>query len=134
MRTRPGLFYRQSGVIPVRRGPDGIEILLVTTRGRGRWTIPKGVVDVGRTPVESAVKEAYEEAGVRGVAAAEAVGSYRYRKWGGECVVEVFILNVDTVLDRWPEQLERTRQWMTVIDAVRAVTNHELRLIIAELA
>src|SRR5687768_8026012 len=113
MLTRPGFFYRQSGVIPVRRTDDGLEILLVTTRGGRRWTIPKGTVGIGSTPVDSALKEAYEEAGVRGVAASDPIGSYSYEKWGGECVVEVFLLDVREVLLSWPEARDRTRRWMS---------------------
>jgi phosphohistidine phosphatase len=132
MRSRPRFFYRQSGVIPLRRTSSHTEVLLVTTRGSGRWTIPKGVVDLDATPIESAVKEAYEEAGVRGCAVEESVGSYRYRKWGGECVVEVFILEVTEVLENWPEESERTRRWMTPDEAIDAVANEELKKILEE--
>lgn len=132
MRTRPQFYYRQSGVIPLRRSGDGVEILLVTTRGRGRWTIPKGVVDIGASPVTSAVKEAYEEAGVRGTTSGEPVGSYRYHKWGGECVVEVFVLDVTETLTRWPEALDRRRRWMSPADAIAALRNPELGALIAQ--
>jgi phosphohistidine phosphatase len=133
MQTRPGFFYRQSGVVPLRRTADGLEILMITTRRSGRWTIPKGVVEVGISPRESAVKEAYEEAGVRGRASEESVGSYHFEKWGSECTVEVFLLDVDEVLSRWPEALDRRRRWMSVRQAAASVRNEELRSILSAL-
>ncbi len=44
----------------------GIEFLLVRTRGRGRWTFPKGGVEPGLTLARTAALEAFEEAGVHG--------------------------------------------------------------------
>ena len=38
---------------------------MVTTM-KGKWTFPKGLVDVGYTDDEIAIKEALEEAGIRG--------------------------------------------------------------------
>ena len=55
-------------------------ILLVTTRRRGRWTLPKGWPVKGKSMAESAAIEAAEEAGVQGVAFKEPIGSYRYKK------------------------------------------------------
>ena len=46
------------------RGRD-IEFLLVQSRG-GRWIFPKGSVEAGLSPAQSAALEAFEEAGVRG--------------------------------------------------------------------
>ena len=134
MRTRPQSHYRQSGVIPIRIGEQGPEVLLVTTRGRGRWTIPKGVIAAGRTAIDSALNEAYEEAGVRGDARPVSIGQYRYHKWGGECVVEVFVLEVHQTLTQWPEARERKRRWMSIPDAVRSIRNAELAMMIGSLA
>src|ERR1035438_5231671 len=48
----------------LRRG--AIEFLLVQTRGRGRWTFPKGSAEPGLTHAQAAAIEAFEEAGVHG--------------------------------------------------------------------
>jgi 8-oxo-dGTP pyrophosphatase MutT (NUDIX family) len=55
----------------------GIEFLLVQTRG-GRWIFPKGGVEPGLTPAQSAALEAFEEAGVHG--RMEAISFTRYFK------------------------------------------------------
>jgi len=56
-----------------------IEFLLVRTR-RGRWTFPKGGVQVGFTHAQSAAIEAYEEAGVHGRIEEISFTSYNLRK------------------------------------------------------
>jgi phosphohistidine phosphatase len=64
MRNKPDYFYRQSGVIPVRKTDEGVEVLLVRSRSGRRWVIPKGIVEPCLSPAASAPKEAEEEAGV----------------------------------------------------------------------
>lgn len=134
MRSRPPWFYRQSGVIPYRvmAGQD-IEVLLITSRRRSRWIIPKGVIDLGANAGDSASKEAYEEAGIRGKLSSEPVGEYQYKKWGGVCTVKVYLLEVLTVLETWPESSTRQRQWMTVEAAAESVEEADLRQLILKL-
>lgn len=128
----PSWFYQQSGVIPYRRGdsPNELEVLLITSRGRGRWIIPKGVIDPGETPIDSAQREALEEAGIEGKSWATALGEYQYKKWGGTCVVEVFALEVTKTHDAWPESNIRRRQWMSVKKAAEAVEESGLKKLI----
>jgi phosphohistidine phosphatase len=76
----PVWMFRQSAVIPYRRGPNGLEVLLVTSRKGKHWVLPKGVVEPDLTPAVSAEKEAMEEAGVRGAVDDEPLGTYEYRK------------------------------------------------------
>jgi phosphohistidine phosphatase len=71
----PAWMYRQSAVIPYRRGPSGLEVLLVTSRKGTRWVLPKGVVEPDLSPAASAAKEALEEAGVRGPIDDEPLGA-----------------------------------------------------------
>jgi 8-oxo-dGTP pyrophosphatase MutT (NUDIX family) len=130
MRTRPGWFYHQSGVIPYRIRDARAEIMLITSRRRARWIIPKGIVDMGSTPKESALKEAYEEAGLRGEPFSPELGEYEYEKWGGVCKVKVYLMRVETVLEVWPESDTRQRQWMTVEAAAETVKERKLKELI----
>ena len=130
MRTRPWWFYRQSAVIPYRRTEAGVEVLLITSRRRSRWIIPKGVVDLETTARESAGKEAYEEAGLLGDLSASPVGEYEYKKWGGMCVVTVYLLDVHTVLEKWPEEEMRARRWLPAAEAAALVEEPQLRKLI----
>jgi 8-oxo-dGTP pyrophosphatase MutT (NUDIX family) len=55
-----------SGGVAYRRGEDGIEVVLIYVRFRGkeRWQLPKGIVDPGESPAETAAREIREEAGI----------------------------------------------------------------------
>ena len=57
--------FKQSAVVPYRLVKNEIEVLLITTR-KGRWIIPKGIIEPELSAAESAAKEALEEAGVKG--------------------------------------------------------------------
>lgn len=55
----------------------------------GTWALPKGLVDSGETPAETALREAYEETGVHGRLGAK-LGDVRYvYTWDGERVFKV---------------------------------------------
>ena len=59
---------------------DETQILLITSRERGRWIIPKGWPVEGATPAEAATAEAFEEAGVEGKSFNICLGLYSYTK------------------------------------------------------
>ena len=133
MKSRPQWFYVQSAVVPYRMAGGSAEVLLITSRGGRRWTIPKGVVERHMTAAASAAKEAYEEAGVRGDVDAASLGSYEYEKWGGTCAVEVYAMRVTEVLDDWPES-RRRRRWLSLDEAASALETDGPRRMLAALA
>jgi len=129
----PEWFFNQSAVIPFRRTDDGIEVMLITTIRKKKWIIPKGVVEPGLSPRDSAAAEAFEEAGVHGHVLPEKVGEYRYRKWGGECAVSVYLMEVGEMCADWPERDMRDRRWMGVDEAAGLVKEPALKPIIRNL-
>ena len=133
------MAMRQIAVLPYRTVSPAldapIQILLVTTRGSGRWIIPKGMPMSKLPPHLSAAKEAEEEAGVLGSACPVSLGSYRFRKRqpSGASVwadVDVFPFAVTDELDSWKEQHERERRWFTLAEAANAVAENDLRALI----
>lgn len=129
----PDHFYTQSAVLPYRILENQLEILLVTSRRKRRWVLPKGVVEPYLSPVDSAAKEAWEEAGVLGTVLPRALGSYTYKKWGGQCRVQVFPMLVERVAEIWPEST-RQRRWLDAEEAARRVDEPELKELIVESA
>ena len=130
--SEPGLQY---AALPWRRGLDGLEILLVTSRETLRWVIPKGWPMKGRKPHATAATEALEEAGVVGRIGKSSVGDYHYvkRLKNGAprlCRVEVFPLKVEHQRKRWQEQGQRIVHWFPVMDAAALVDEPELRQMI----
>lgn len=120
----------QSGALPYRVRSGRLEVLLVTSRTRGRWIIPKGHVEPALSPADSAAKEAFEEAGVRGRIAPDALGSYLHDRATAPSVVQVFALDVVEELADWPEAVHRTRRWMPPALAASVVMEDGLRRII----
>jgi len=133
MLVKPDYYYRQSAVVPFRHGRSGLEVLLITSRKRRRWIVPKGVVEPYLSAADSAAKEAYEEAGIKGRVLAVPLGSYEYEKWGGTCRVEVFAMAVDQELGSWPEAF-RDRAWVSPFKAAGLVREPELKGMIERLS
>jgi 8-oxo-dGTP pyrophosphatase MutT (NUDIX family) len=122
---------QQSGVIPYRLKDGKVEVLLITTRNRQSWVIPKGGICKGMTEYHSAAKEAWEEAGVIGIVKTEIFGSYKYRKNGNIYQVNLFLLSVDKVLEDWPEATQRERKWLDINQACKLVKQNSLKKLIA---
>src|SRR5688500_5750748 len=93
----------QAGVIPFRRKKGTIEVCLIRNKRRKKWKIPKGFVDPGETSQQAALKEAWEEAGLRGRIIGDTIGSYEYDKWGLDLTVAVYLMEVNDVEDEWEE-------------------------------
>ena len=130
---------KQYAALPVARTEEGSQVMLVTSRGTGRWIIPKGQPERKLKPHELAAKEAYEEAGIVGHVRPRAVGSYRSEKrWDDGTVeptmVKVFLMEVSTELDDWPEKDQRQRRWFTPAQAAMKVTDGGLVEILLGLA
>ena len=122
-------YIEQSGVIPYRLEQGKIEILLVSSRKKKRWVIPKGIIEPDLTPQDSAAKEALEEGGILGEVLPESVGTYTYEKWGGVCRVVVFLLKVTSLQANWLEDY-RERQWFSLPEAQKRLDEAELKNIL----
>lgn len=126
---------RFAGAIPFRlNAARELELLLVTSRKRRRWVIPKGAVR-GMLPHASAAREAFEEAGVLGVISHQQTGVYCQRKTGAsgekrKIAVAAFPLFVNTQLRSWPEMAMRKRKWLGALEAIDMVENEQLRRVL----
>ena len=124
------LIYAQSGVIPYTFENDELKILLITSMNKKNLVIPKGIIEEGLSARESALKEAYEEAGISGNIEGKKVGMYSYYKWGGRCEVKVYSCLVTEVFDDWPEKSDRKRAWYTPQKALDHINNSDLKKLV----
>lgn len=132
----------QAGALCVRRqGPhDESEVLLISSRSTGLWGIPKGHMEPGETVRQVAEREAYEEAGVRGIALEPAIGQFSYRKVPRleqrlkSYLVAVHLVFVQGLMIDYPESGARRVEWMPMRVAAGEVANSELGRIIGRLA
>ncbi len=127
----------QVAALCFRRTKSGHKILLVTSRDTGRWVIPKGWTMRNRTEWQAAAREAYEEAGIRGVIGEESVGHFTYSKWLGKgrlvpCMVRVYPLLVREMLTTYPETGQRRVKWFTPGRAAKKVNEPKLAALIRD--
>ncbi len=114
------------------------EVLLITSRDTGRWIIPKGWPMRGKNAAESAMQEAWEEAGViKGASNDNAIGSYTYDKkldsgWSYPVETMVYSVEVEKLAKTFPEAHERKRKWVNLADAARMLQEHELQAIVRQ--
>jgi 8-oxo-dGTP pyrophosphatase MutT (NUDIX family) len=129
-------FEIQIGALCYRKSNDrDLEILLVTSRGTGRWIIPKGWPMNKKKPHEAALIEAFEEAGVVGRVGKKPVGRYTYLKWldtgrVAPCVVDVFQIEVTKTAQKYKETGQRKVAWFSRDEAARLVREVELKSLI----
>lgn len=117
----------QACAAPYRRRGRRLEFCLITSINKGRWGFPKGTIDPGETFLETALKEAYEEAGLRGEIAGDPLGHYEYAKWGCALRVTVVVMRVTEVLDEWLEAGLRKREWCSSEEALARLANADQR-------
>jgi len=109
--------HHQAAVIPYRIRKERVEVALITTSTGKGWVLPKGWVDEGERPREAAIREAEEEAGLRGVVRRRPVGRYHHSKGNDLRRVDVYVMRVTKELEHWLEDKIRRRRWMRVADA-----------------
>jgi 8-oxo-dGTP pyrophosphatase MutT (NUDIX family) len=130
----------QFAALPWRIGEGGIrQIMLLTSRERRRWVIPKGWPMKKRKPAEVASQEAYEEAGLIGqIVGKRPLGNFHYEKRLAKkaiiCEVLVFLFRVERQLDDRPERGERETKWFDATEAASLVEEGGLAEIVERFA
>jgi 8-oxo-dGTP pyrophosphatase MutT (NUDIX family) len=119
--------FEQAGAIVVRAGKTEPRILLVTARRNpGNWIFPKGHVEAGESRKAAAVREAREEAGVKGKVIGRA-GSMQFDFGGHTYHVQYFVV---WTTDLGSEQEGRRLRWLRYKPALRKLTYDETRALL----
>lgn len=104
---------------------QNVEVLMITSQHGQKLVFPKGGWETDETVEQAACREAFEEAGVRGLLHAH-LGTWDFKSKHqqgvncpeGLCRARMFPLAVTDQLDLWPEQHLRRRQWFSVSEAI----------------
>ncbi|MCB1526576.1 MAG: NUDIX hydrolase [Hyphomicrobiaceae bacterium] len=128
----------QYAALPYVVTPSGLLVCLITSRGTGRWIVPKGWPKADLSPVTMAATEACEEAGLVGSTSMVPIGSYVYRKQlhrfaTVNCRVTVFPMNVEIQKLKWREKGQRRIDWVSPKKAAKRVDEAELSKLILNL-
>jgi 8-oxo-dGTP pyrophosphatase MutT (NUDIX family) len=128
----PDWFYSQSGVIPYIIENKKVKVMLITSRKNKKWIIPKGVIEPKMSPWASAEKEALEEAGIKGQIYRSKIAEYVQKKWGGECNINIYLMRIDKIYDKWDEDF-RKRKLFSPEEAAEKIDIIPLKKIIKNL-
>ncbi|CAM9732606.1 unnamed protein product [Chrysoparadoxa australica] len=117
-----------TGTVPLITAGDGsISVVMVKSKRRSDWTLPKGGWEDDESAEEGAAREAYEEAGVLGKVGAR-LGTFEFSSRsnpGRTNRLTMFLLKVDEVLKEWPED-ERDRTMVTLTEAMATAARPEV--------
>ncbi|OAY70361.1 Nudix hydrolase 17, mitochondrial [Ananas comosus] len=97
---------------------EAIEVLVISSQKGHGMMFPKGGWEIDEKIKQAASREAFEEAGVRGIVEG-CLGNWKYISRRYKQIYEgiMFPLNVTEELAQWPEMNTRKRQWVTVAEA-----------------
>lgn len=130
--------HLQVAALPFRQDEEGMLVLMVTSRTRGRWILPKGNPIKGQRPYQVAEIEALEEAGVIGRAHRVPVGAYAYDHLNDDgglrsSKVDVYPLLVIKQQDDWKEKDQRKFKWLSLKTAAERADDAELSVLLQNL-
>ncbi|WP_254446446.1 NUDIX hydrolase [Ruegeria sp. HKCCD8929] len=125
----------QYGALCYRIDDRKPQILLVTSRGTGRWVVPKGWPMEQLGGAGTAAREAWEEAGVVGTFQPRCLGQFVYTKMRASkgdvpIMVQVYPVLVRRLAREFPESGQRRRKWFSPNKASMRVDEPELSRIL----
>lgn len=124
-------MLRQFGAIPFVFREEEPLVLMITSRTHERWIFPKGALEASETPEEAALREAYEEAGVKGAVLPDISHDVKAVKQLDKCtrdlLVTYFPLHFSEQFDDWPERKRRARHWVTLTEARKIAGGQDIQ-------
>lgn len=112
------------------------QLVMITARGNGEWILPTGKHEAFFSDRRVARAEAFEEAGVRGRKLRKLRSRLRVKNYRGkrDYALKLYRLEVDKLLDDWPESKQRKRCLVNADELGRFIQDRDLRdLLIAQL-
>lgn len=116
------------GVLPYLFEGNRTRVVLITSRGKGRWILPKGRPVNGIPHADQALVEAFEEAGIVGrfgpfdpidVVRGEGARARSLR---------LYPMHVRHLAERWPEEVERRRKVVSPRKAIELLDEVALKM------
>ncbi len=123
--TAGGIIFRRSS-----KKTSEIEILLIAD-SKGRWTIPKGHIEEGETPRQTAKREIQEETGLKEMEMLDWLGkiNFRYRRINSLVLMttEIFLVRAKGDTDKIvPQEWMTDIKWLPVKEALDKIQYEDI--------
>jgi predicted NUDIX family NTP pyrophosphohydrolase len=143
---------KSAGILLYRRGPAGVEVMLVHPGGpfwakkdAGSWSIPKGLADEGEDPLAAAKREFLEETGMAvdgeflDLGAHKQPGGKTIAAWACEADFDTAALKSNTFAMEWPPRSGRMAEfpevdraaWYSIDEALEKINKGQRPIIAA---
>ncbi len=127
--TAGGIIFRR-----LPKNPSETEILLIAD-SKGRWTIPKGHIEEGETPRQTAEREIQEETGLKEMRMLDWLGkiNFRYRRLNSLVLMttEIFLVEAKGDTDKiTPQEWMTGIKWMPVTEALDKIEYEDISKLI----
>jgi 8-oxo-dGTP pyrophosphatase MutT (NUDIX family) len=128
----------QISALPCRTNNGSLEVCLITSRGGGRWIVPKGWPEPDLNHIEVAAQEAWEEAGLTGSVSPDLYASYAATKEiepgiGIPVRIDVYLLINPRQSKKFPELGQRKIKWLAIDKAAERVDEDGLKNVLLKL-
>ncbi|XP_041059528.1 diphosphoinositol polyphosphate phosphohydrolase 2-like [Cetorhinus maximus] len=124
-RTYDGEGYKKRAACLCFKNECEEEVLLVSSsRHPDQWIVPGGGMEPDEEPGSAAVREVYEEAGVKGKLG-RLLGIFENRDRKHRTYV--YVLVVTEILEDWEDSVNigRKRKWFKIEDAIEVLQRHK---------
>ena len=119
-----------AGGVVYRRDADAIRYLLVTARHQDdAWVLPKGHIEQGESPDQTAVREVREESGIEARVVTE-LGRLEFDGRRGWIRADFFLMEFLHESD--PSTEGRSRVWLTLEEIERVLTFKDARTLVSK--
>uniref|UniRef100_A0A3Q2ZS81 diphosphoinositol-polyphosphate diphosphatase n=1 Tax=Kryptolebias marmoratus TaxID=37003 RepID=A0A3Q2ZS81_KRYMA len=118
-------FKRRAACLCFRNDKEDEVLLVSSSRHPDQWIVPGGGMEPDEEPCGAAVREVYEEAGVKGKLG-RLLGIFEHNQ-DRKHRTYVFTLIVTETLDDWEDSVNigRKRRWFEVDEAIRVLQSHK---------
>uniref|UniRef100_A0A8C1Z126 diphosphoinositol-polyphosphate diphosphatase n=1 Tax=Cyprinus carpio TaxID=7962 RepID=A0A8C1Z126_CYPCA len=118
-------FKRRAACLCFKNEREDEVLLVSSSRNPDQWIVPGGGMEPEEEPCGAAVREVYEEAGVKGklgrlLGVFEQNQDRKHRTY-------VYVLTVTETLDAWEDSVNigRKREWFPIDEAIKVLQGHK---------
>jgi len=119
---------KQYGVLPfISDSKSKKKVVLISSCENKKWIVPKGHKINKRSKRDTALQEAFEEAGIKGYIKRKKPLIFKIKSHGEKVTLVLYFMKVKELLLLWPEKNKRKRKIVKLKKAKTMVAWQKLR-------